>query len=47
MGDNLPKDRLPRMLNWSPDGKQLTFQGRTWFEEDFFLQNVIPEKLKK
>ncbi len=47
LGDNLPKDRLPRMLNWSPDGKQLTFQGRTWFEEDFFLQNVIPEKRKK
>lgn len=44
LGDNLPKDRRLRLPDWSADGKKIAFQGRTWFEEDFFLQNVIPKK---
>jgi Tol biopolymer transport system component len=47
LGNNLPEGYTLYRPDWSPDWKQIAFHTRSWFEEDFFLQNVIPESLKK
>jgi Tol biopolymer transport system component len=44
LGNNLPNRYQLYRPDWSPDGKKIAFHTRTWFQEIFFLQNIIPQK---
>jgi len=44
LGGNLPQDYELNRPDWSPDGKKIAFHTRTWFTENYFLQNVFAKK---
>jgi Tol biopolymer transport system component len=44
LGGNLPQNYELYRPDWSPDGKKIAFQTRTWFTENYFLQNVFSKK---